>query len=65
MKQLLKRPGQLLKKTRLAKGVGDTEKLVLDRKLQKNGEHDLLILLESQLEISILEKFEADLIQFF
>lgn len=49
---------------RLAQNMGDAEKLVLSRKLSKQGESDVLISLGSQLEVSILEKFEADLVQY-
>ena len=44
--------------------MGDAEKLVLSRTLSKEGESDVLIGLGSQLEVSILEKFEQDLVQF-
>jgi hypothetical protein len=44
--------------------MGDAEKLVLSRTLTKEGENDVLIGLGSQLEVSILEKFEQDLVQF-
>lgn len=53
------------KEERLKKGASDTEQLVLNRRLGKSGENNVKIFLESQLEISILEKFESDLIQFF
>ncbi len=51
------------KENRLNQGASDTEKLVLNRELIKSGDHEVKILLESQLEISILEKFESLLIQ--
>lgn len=56
---------EAFKEERIKKGASDTEKLVLNRKLSKAGEHQVKIFLESQLEISILEKFEAELIRFF
>lgn len=50
---------------RIANKASDTEKLVLNRRLSKaEAEFNVKILLESQLEVSILEKFESDLIQF-
>lgn len=53
------------KEMRIANKASDTEKLVLARRLSKGAaEHSVKILLESQLEVSILEKFESDLIQF-
>jgi hypothetical protein len=52
------------KEERIANGTSDTEKLVLDRRLEKTGEFELTIFLESQLEISILEKCEQDLLQY-
>lgn len=53
------------KALRQQNGATDTEKLVLSRPLKKLEENNIQIFLESQLEISILEKFEADLIRFF
>lgn len=50
---------------RLSKGASDTEKLVLDRRMEKSGESNIKLFLESQLEISILEKFEPEVIQYF
>lgn len=53
------------KEMRIANKASDTEKLVLNRRLSKaEAEFNVKILLESQLEVSILEKFESDLIQF-
>jgi DNA polymerase-3 subunit gamma/tau len=49
---------------RLSLNMGDAEKLVLSRTLIKHGERDVVIRLGSQLEVSILEKFESDLVQF-
>ncbi len=43
---------------------GDTEKLILGREVKKGEGSDVLIFLSSQLEVSFLEKFETDLIQF-
>ena len=43
---------------------GDTEKLILGREVKKGEGNDVLIFLSSQLEVSFLEKFETDLIQF-
>ena len=45
-------------------GAGDTEKLILSREIKKGDNHEALIFLASQLEVSFLEKFETDLIQF-
>jgi DNA polymerase-3 subunit gamma/tau len=53
------------KKLRLDGGAGDTEQLVLSRDMVKSGEHNLLISLASQLEVSILERFDQDVVQFF
>ncbi len=52
------------KKERLENGASDTEKLVLDRRLERTDEDVITIYLESQLEISILEKCEQDLSQY-
>ncbi|MEQ9404782.1 MAG: DNA polymerase III subunit gamma/tau [Cyclobacteriaceae bacterium] len=43
---------------------GDTEKLILGREVKKGEEHEVLIFLSSQLEVSFLDKFETELIQF-
>ncbi len=43
---------------------GDTDKLILGREVKKGEGHEVLIFLSSQLEVSFLEKFETDLIQF-
>lgn len=53
------------KQERYDNGASDTEKLVLDRRVEKSGERDVKIFLHSQLETSILDKFESDLIRFF
>ncbi|MEQ8241339.1 MAG: hypothetical protein RIA69_19145 [Cyclobacteriaceae bacterium] len=50
---------------RLKDGAGDTEQLVLSRKVNKSGVNNILISLASQLEVSILERFEQDIVQFF
>jgi DNA polymerase-3 subunit gamma/tau len=50
--------------SRLSNGAGDAEKLVLGRDLSKLEGNEISILLGSQLEINILEKFEQDLIQY-
>lgn len=42
----------------------DMEQLILHRELQKQGAHDVVIILRSTLEISILERFEHDLIAY-
>ncbi len=44
-------------------GAGDAEKLVLSRELVKKAGNEITIMLGSQLEINILEKFEPDLVQ--
>ena len=41
------------------------EMLVLNRSVTKTGEHDVLIQLASSLEISILERQEQDIVQYF
>ncbi|MAE86841.1 MAG: hypothetical protein CMB80_29165 [Flammeovirgaceae bacterium] len=53
------------KSERISAGASDTEKLVLDRNVIKSGEVSIKITLESQLENSILDKFEVDLIRYF
>ena len=45
-------------------GAGDAEKLVLGRDLSKKEGNEISILLGSQLEMTILEKFEQDLVQY-
>ena len=49
----------------MAEGAGNVEKLVLRRKLEKINEQSVRILLNSQLEVTLLEKFEKDLIHYF
>ncbi len=44
--------------------VGDTDRLILNRELEKGKEHSVVIHLASQLEVSFLEKLEVELIQF-
>lgn len=51
------------KRERKKAGASDTEKLVLARRVEKSGNRNIKIFLESQLETSILDKFEADLIR--
>ena len=53
------------KKESEEKGVSDTEMLVLNRTVTKTGEHDVLIQLASSLEISILERQEQGIVQYF
>ncbi|MEP1095177.1 MAG: DNA polymerase III subunit gamma/tau [Cyclobacteriaceae bacterium] len=43
---------------------GDTDKLILGREIKKGENSDVLMFLSSQLEVSFLEKFETELIQF-
>ncbi len=43
---------------------GDTDKLILGREIKKGEGSEVLIFLSSQLEVSFLEKFETDLIQY-
>jgi len=45
------------------KEAGDTDKLILNREVEKGDEHQVIIHLASQLEVSFLEKLEVDLIQ--
>lgn len=52
--------GEILKN----KGAGDAEKLILGRELRKGEEHMVIIKLGSQLHVSILEKFELELVQY-
>lgn len=49
---------------RQSAGAGDAEKLVLGRKLTKGEGNAVTIQLTSELERTILEKFEQDLVQF-
>ena len=53
------------KKESEMKGVSDTEMLVLNRPVKKSGENDVLIQLSSSLEISILERLEQGIVQYF
>lgn len=53
------------KEERINSGASDIEKLVLDRKVVKAGDESVRITLESQLENSILDKLEVELIRFF
>lgn len=50
------------KNIRIENGAGDMEQLLLSRKLEIKSESDLVIHLNSALEISILERFEHELI---
>ncbi len=43
---------------------GDTDKLVLGKTLKKGEDHSVIIMLGSQLEVSFLEKFDTELVQF-
>ena len=43
---------------------GDTDKLILGREVKKGENNEVLMFLSSQLEVSFLEKFETELIQF-
>lgn len=44
--------------------VGELGKRILNREVKKAGENDIVVMLTSQLEVSFLEPFEADLVQF-
>lgn len=44
---------------------GDTERLVLSKSVKKGENHSVIILLGSQLEVSFLEKFDTELVQYF
>ncbi|NQZ78778.1 MAG: hypothetical protein HRT61_22085 [Ekhidna sp.] len=44
---------------------GDTERLILSKSVKKGENHSVIILLGSQLEVSFLEKFDTELVQFF
>jgi len=56
---------QTFKEIRLKSGAGDTEQLVLSREMKKSGDANIVISLASQLEVSILERFEQDIVQYF
>ncbi len=43
---------------------GDTDKLILGKKVKKGEDHSVIITLGSQLEVSFLEKFDTELVQF-
>lgn len=43
---------------------GDTDRLILGREIKKGESNEILMFLSSQLEVSFLEKFETELIQF-
>lgn len=43
---------------------GDTERLVLGKSVKKGDNHSVIIMLGSQLEVSFLEKFDTELVQF-
>jgi len=43
---------------------GDTEKLVLGKQIKKVSNHEVVLILGSQLEVSFLEKFDTELVQF-
>jgi len=53
------------KSERMSAGASETEKLVLDRNVTKSGDKAVKITLESQLENSILDKIEVELIRYF
>lgn len=50
---------------RSSNGASDMELLVLNRTVGKSGQHNVKISLVSQLEVSILERMEQDLVQYF
>lgn len=43
---------------------GDTEKLVLSKSVKKGEDHSVILMLRSQLEVSFLEKFDTEVVQF-
>lgn len=43
---------------------GDTERLVLGKAIKKGADHQVILMLGSQLEVSFLEKFDTELVQF-
>lgn len=48
----------------LKSNAGDTERLILNKKVSKGNEHSVIIHLGSQLEVSFLEKIEVEMVQF-
>lgn len=52
-------------KIRLDNGASETERLVLQRRMEKGDGHTVRIFMESALEKSILERMEVDLLRFF
>lgn len=44
---------------------GDTERLVLSKSVKKGEGHSVIIMLGSQLEVSFLDKFDTELVQYF
>ncbi len=43
---------------------GDTDRLVLSKSVKKGDNHSVIIMLGSQLEVSFLEKFDTELVQY-
>ena len=43
---------------------GDTDKLILGKQIKKGEGHSVILVLGSQLEVSFLEKFDTELVQF-
>ncbi|WP_420316268.1 hypothetical protein [Ekhidna sp.] len=43
---------------------GDTDRLVLSKSIKKGDEHSVILMLGSQLEVSFLEKFDTELVQY-
>ncbi len=43
---------------------GDTDRLVLSKEVKKGDNHSVIIMLGSQLEVSFLEKFDTELVQY-
>ncbi|WP_425390565.1 hypothetical protein [Ekhidna sp.] len=43
---------------------GDTERLVLSKSVKKGENHSVILMLGSQLEVSFLEKFDTEVVQF-
>ena len=46
------------------KDAGDTERLVLSKSVKKGENHSVVLMLGSQLEVSFLEKFDTEVVQF-
>lgn len=63
--EALQKSWEIFRELRKKAGAADTEMLVLNRKVEKAGEHNVKIFLSSALEVSILERIEQEMVQHF